>query len=1144
MLTRRDSWLVARGSWGTILLALALMLFQCAGDGPRGITATVHTGGPKVVWDLFKKPLPEIPVPNNIATRIDPSSPTGRRVTLSLLAPTQIERRVRRQAAELTGFSILGPIYVQFDRPLDLAPFVLAHWPPNRDFSDDLVYLVNVDPKSSSFGQPVPLDVGQGNFPNVIDSDRGAGGGEAPFGLFENDPHRTSNNLFFETVDEDVNCNGSLDAGEDTDFDGVLDKPNMIRDSVIPQCSPTGRPAAPVDQIFKEGCTVVSYESESGACVPKCRPEECLMTFYERETNTLIVRPLIPLEQETTYAVVLTTGITGEDSKPIESPFPFVNAATQTDDLQPLADFIRDGKLPGMAMSDVAFAWTFTTQAVTREMEAIRKGMYGKGPFAWIQDQYPPDIHVERIYADSAGRENPYLLPAAELDNLVENYGKELVGQLIGTGAPFVEEVRKSLKYTDYLVAGFVDTPYFLTDKDGIGEPSPDPNVNPLYPADNDESFDIDLRTGRATVGHNLITFVCAVPKRRPGQTGPIPLGLHSHGYTLHRIEGIGFAGVMNRFGIAYCGVDSVAHGLFKPSKDEEALVRNVIPKDWLPLLDGVFFKGRARDLNNDGIADSGGDFWGVDLFHTRDTVRQTGVDFFQLIRMFRSWDGKAMMDMDGDGTKETLAGDFNRDGVVDFGGPLADGAKYYMDGCSNGGIMTAYTLGLEPAFVAGIASSGAAGLTDVAARTTQDGVVEAVYLPLFGPIISGTPDPADPSTIEVKFVLTDVNRRVQPVFLRTDKIKAGQRIELHNLRNGEWDRAVVSGGGRFRLAAAADALDATEKRHLLGDLGKGKPPDTVPDLNDDEPLLFGDPLEIRLCRTSDADETWNDSEPCADFEPINMTTNTFLFQGARYMARSRIAAITEGLGMKRNSPRIRRFSAISQVILDSGDPGGSAPHYFKDPLDFSYDREVTDPIQRILVVATDGDTAVPVNTGIHIARSAGIIDIGYPTPRRTFAYSGKADRVENDLIVEHFAAEGVERLRRFAGPPWNDARKILFDLDDLDEGADRWDAQETGRKDADLDAPDLRTEGLAPLRVKVNVGDVQPGASGVSGFRLPYLSDHGQHCFLPSDPNKDFNLDNYIVQQMARFVSTDGRELLDDSCLESNTCAFHDENP
>ena len=48
--------------------------------------AAAHGDGPKVMFDLSHKPLPEIPFPNDLATRPDPASPTGLRVNASLIA--------------------------------------------------------------------------------------------------------------------------------------------------------------------------------------------------------------------------------------------------------------------------------------------------------------------------------------------------------------------------------------------------------------------------------------------------------------------------------------------------------------------------------------------------------------------------------------------------------------------------------------------------------------------------------------------------------------------------------------------------------------------------------------------------------------------------------------------------------------------------------------------------------------------------------------------------------------------------------------------------------------------------------------------------------------------------------------------------
>ena len=46
--------------------------------------------------DFYKRPLPEIPLPNNIATRFDAESPTLRRINASMVAPTAMEEQYAR----------------------------------------------------------------------------------------------------------------------------------------------------------------------------------------------------------------------------------------------------------------------------------------------------------------------------------------------------------------------------------------------------------------------------------------------------------------------------------------------------------------------------------------------------------------------------------------------------------------------------------------------------------------------------------------------------------------------------------------------------------------------------------------------------------------------------------------------------------------------------------------------------------------------------------------------------------------------------------------------------------------------------------------------------------------------------------------
>ena len=63
------------------------------------------------------------------------------------------------------------------------------------------------------------LDVGNGNYPHVL---------ERRDLYWPNDPRGESISLFFEETDEDLNKNGVLDPGEDSDADGILDQPNYL----------------------------------------------------------------------------------------------------------------------------------------------------------------------------------------------------------------------------------------------------------------------------------------------------------------------------------------------------------------------------------------------------------------------------------------------------------------------------------------------------------------------------------------------------------------------------------------------------------------------------------------------------------------------------------------------------------------------------------------------------------------------------------------------------------------------------------------------------------------------------------------------------------------------------------------------------
>lgn len=1008
-----------------ILFFLIFLLNFCGGEIPQPLHQIKECKGVKVVFDLEAKPLPEIPLPNDIATRIDPSSPTGKRLNVSLIAPTFLEEDTRAKINNLDGWGIYSPISVKFSGLIDLQNIIEKHQ-KNVDFNDDAVYLINIDKKSEDFGKPSLLDMGRGNFPLILDKLNN---------YFENDPRGSENNIIFETIEEDINKNGVLDTGEDSDGDGVLDHPNILK--------------------------------------PDGNINDDLLTFYEKETNTLIIRPVLPLHQQTTYAVVLTKRLIDEKGNSVCSPFSGVNHSDQTEDLMPLKDILPQF---GLNLDDIAFSWSFTTQSVTRDIETIRAGLYGSGSMKYLKDEYPYESFVLKPLRDFDVK-NPFLAPMEDFSNAFGPY----LDTIAGVDPEQKEVLIEDFKNIDYLIAGHFLSPYFLIDRDGISTKN--------YPADDDEIFEIDPLTGKATYAPQAVTFWCAIPKEKDFQKKPFAVQLYGHGYTSNLFEMLGFSGRMAKFAIASCGIDAVGHGIVIPEEMNGMNLKELL----FSIFDSVKMRnllfalenGRSRDLNNDGVRDSGGDFWTADIFHTRDAVRQTIVDYIQFIRLLRGFNGKRTwsFDTDGDG-KGNLAGDFDGDGFVDIGG---ESVSYHVWGQSLGGIISAIVAGIEPAISSAAPVAGGAGLVDIGIRSTQGGVAEAVIMPILGPFITG--EPKGYEGVELKFLLNDVNDDTRRVFFLSKEILPGDIVVAHNLRNNEKGMAIVPASVKFRLSVPADALSATEKRVVLGINENAT--NTPVEIKD--PFLFGDPLEIIVY----------DGASGLVKEVINRFGFDVLWQGALYRKGSPLAVLQKGFGLIRNTPDFRRLFTIASFVLEPGDPVGYAPHYYKYPLKYDYDPDVK-PTTNVLVIPTAGDMNVPVNTGIAIARAAGVIEL--------FKKDQKWGKTQNDLLIDNYVLEAVERLKRFGD------KEILFDVDNLSEGLD------------EFSPPRLSP----PLRATIKTDD------GFLAMRIPYLNPKGKHGFDISQPSKKFDINNYMNNLVAYwFFSRGNPEKIDDLCYEDTSCPF-----
>ncbi len=995
------------------------LLLACA-PPTDGLRATPAGTGPLVVVDWDALPLPEIPWPNDLATRPDPDSVTGLRLNLSTVATTQAESEARAKLDELAGFGIYSPITVSFEASLDLDNVVARH--PNdlhepNHHADDAIYVINVDPDSPDYGLPVALDLGHGRFPaDVPNAAR----------YFPNDPRASVPSVLFDTTEEDLDGDGMLDPGEDTDFDGLLDVPNVY---------PAGGD-----------------------------PRDDLLTWYERVSNTLILRPVVPLREETTYAVVLTSQLLGEDGESVRSPWDWVNHTRQTDVLWPVLDALD---ALGRPETDLAFTWAFTTGRVTGDLADVQRGLDGKGPWPFLANDYPAGITEAHQLHDVATLPSPYHLP---MENIVGPFIS--IGLFDETSVDYLVDAYAS--FSGDLIGGAFVSPNFLADRDDGGRDQ------------SDEWWQVDPVLGTLHAEPNRLAFTCLLPKEDAanGVVQPFPVVLHGHGYGSTRVEFLGFAHAMNRMGYAHCSMDFPGHGP-GVSPDEALLVQAALDANdlgdfWTHLLDA-----RYVDLDNDGIPDSGGDMWSADAFHTRDMVRQSVVDWMALVRSLRAcgtgdMDLTVPTDSGRSAVGTAMACDFDGNGIPDIGGPDTPIA---IDGGSLGGIVSAVAAGVIPGIAAWAPIVPGAGIVDVAVRTEIGGAVEAMHGRLMSPMFLGYPV-GDGTLRVVQMVNSVMDMRELDVAV-LNAVPAGGRVVVENLVNGERREVGIPADGAFRVGIAADGMDPAEKALATGIPVDGPQFGEVYELIDNDGL--GDPLVVTVYDSAGVEvarlDTW---------------ATDIVHEGVTMRAGSPLVAASWGLGHIRATPIVRRLAGVLAAALEPGDPAAYAPHYFLDPL------PGMEP-QRVLVMPTPGDTIVNVNTGLAVARIAGILPWDTVDPR--------LGMTADQWLIDRHVLQGLEEF----GPYTNGyGAPVLFDADDLDDGTDGFGAPSE-----------------IPLRLSVLVGE------GLSALRIPYVEPTGTHAFSVPNPSLPFDMGNFAIHQVAVYLASGGRTLSDDPCMATGDCPF-----
>lgn len=1138
-------------------LSLSALAPSCAVDtAPDGLRATPPGDGPTVVFDLARAPLPELPLPNDVATFADPTSRTGLRVNVSAIAPTALERRAREDFASLEGFSTFAPVTVAFskgagtdarDAALDLRDVVRRTRDDGWDFRDDPFYVVDLET-----GVPVPLDLGQGNFPlSVADTGR----------YWENDPRRTAETLLFETAEEGLALpQGAYTPAADTDFDGVLDHPNRLT------LAPTGRPG--VDD---------------------------LLSFFDRETDSLVLRPLVPLREKARYAVVLTDRLRAPDGAAVRSPFPAIHHPEQRAQVARVREILEDrtlaryyGDLAGSGLDHVAFAWSFTTAPTTDDLLLLRDGLHQKGPFARLGRDFPARAQAFRAAGlDDTGedvarladprcagpRQRPYVVRIEDLKpQLRDVFDVALGDQFGGVSDAQVEELFASLDELSYVVIGEYESPYFL------GTPSKeDPN----------ERFRLDFRTGEGRVGRDRVQFWLFVPKKKVEPTKPAPTVLWYHGSSLFAAEGILRAGYFAKQGLATFAINLPGHGL-PVSKGIATIARNLLAQTCLtPWVRGIEAT-RAYDLNGDGEPDSGGYLWTAHAFHSRDNVRQPVIDGMQAVRVLRAFGtASSGQDYDGDGAPNLL-GDFDGDGVADVGGPEG---LIAAAGNSFGGIAAMVHGAVDPQIAVTAPISGGGGLFDVASRSslTADLVMQQTMTPLVVTVPSAARRPENGTAttrcqgedVSVRFVVNDLmrSREVEIACLRPDELAVGADVVLTNLANGEVRCGRVGPEHRSRVPIPASLGDRLDVQVYPG-------PGAVTSygtcaLRADAPpgrrIATYEQAALAPTRIPEGAETCDQAEEREGLEP---GVGCAQFQGIFYPVGSPLFAPQEGLGLTKGSPDLRRLVYLVQTAVDAGDPVNFAPLYLLRPPRDPDGRPM--PPRPIVTFNTVGDPLVPVSTGHTFARAAGALPFLAPDAAQTMpelsAYVTPAwlwdtlgGRTPNRVLLDNWVVEGTARLERTRadaacrrnstrapGCPTSaepGCRTALFDADWLAEGADQWAQPHLATplrlaRDASVPAtlPDDVARAWRPRERGKPFGldaDAWTPGPPLVGLVNAYNDPRGVHVWALPDSCKAFDDPRYYNHLLARFVATRGTDLLPLSkpathrCLEDESCPF-----
>ena len=141
-------------------------------------------------------------------------------------------------------------------------------------------------------------------------------------------------------------------------------------------------------------------------------------------------------------------------------------------------------------------------------------------------------------------------------------------------------------------------------------------------------------------------------------------------------------------------------------------------------------------------------------------------------------------------------------------------------------------------------------------------------------------------------------------------------------------------------------------------------------------------------------------------------------FQQTTYAKGSDFVAVTDGFGLRRGNPELRRMLGLSQVALEGADPANTAPFMHQERV-LTYATGET--VQtRAFYINTQGDPGVPTATGVSMARAAGLVEFREVDPRygktmqQVLLDTGIVEDEPQQILAESETPTGMEAVLSF----------------------------------------------------------------------------------------------------------------------------------